>query len=132
LSRDKDTKTSILTLSSTPIFGAEQSTGSPVSRSVGNSVSNTRAVCETGRYTCGAVGTVESGFSNQYLNPALRGRNKFGSIRYMVDLPFEPVAIRQNLDLVCPYCFFGGPDKTPGRTIDMTIDLASRVSKTSP
>lgn len=71
-------------------------------------------------------------FSNQYLNPALRARNKFGSIRHMVDLPFEPVALRQNLDLVCPYCFFGGPDKTPGQRINMTIDLASRVSKADP
>jgi hypothetical protein len=71
-------------------------------------------------------------FSNQYLNPALHSKGKFGSIRHMVDLPFEPIQLRQNLDLVCPYCFFGGPDKTPGQTISQTIDLASRISKAGP
>jgi hypothetical protein len=68
-------------------------------------------------------------FSNQYLNPALRSRGKFGSIRHMVDLPFELGQIQQNLDQVCPYCFFGGPDKTPGQTTTLLIDLASRFGK---
>jgi hypothetical protein len=71
-------------------------------------------------------------FSNQYLNPALYSKGKFDSIRHMVDLPFEPFQLRQNLHLVCPYCFFGGPDKTPGQTISLTIDLASRISKAGP
>jgi hypothetical protein len=71
-------------------------------------------------------------FSNQYLNPALRSKGKFGSIRHFVDLPFEPVQLQQNLSLVCPYCFFGGPDKTPGRTITQSLDLASRIGAAGP
>lgn len=71
-------------------------------------------------------------FSNQFLNPALRGRKKFASIRHFVDLPFEILAIQENLDLVCPYCFFGGPDKAFLKLVDMTIDLASRTSRTNP
>ena len=50
-------------------------------------------------------------FSNQYLRAGLNGAFKFGYIRHMVDLPFDMPDLEANRDLVCPYCFFGGPDK---------------------
>lgn len=67
-------------------------------------------------------------FSNQYRNVALRRKFKFDSIRHMVDLPLplELKNIEAHRDLVCPYCFFGGPDKHPGNAVLQTVDLASR------
>jgi len=68
-------------------------------------------------------------FSNQYLNAGMKNPKKFISIRHMVDLPFEPILLRQNAHLVCPYCFFGGPDKTGLTLATQSIDLASRIGK---
>jgi len=64
-------------------------------------------------------------FSNQYLNAALRNPFKFGYIRHMVDLPFDKEELEANRELVCPYCFFGGPDKHAANVLLQTVDLAS-------
>jgi hypothetical protein len=50
-------------------------------------------------------------FSNQFLLPGMTSP-KFVSNRRLTDLPFEMRDIADNRDLVCDYCFFGGPDKT--------------------
>ncbi|MBA3505745.1 MAG: hypothetical protein H0T80_08200 [Betaproteobacteria bacterium] len=44
----------------------------------------------------------------------------------MVDLPFDKEELEANRDLVCPYCFFGGPDKHAANALLQTVDLASR------
>jgi hypothetical protein len=64
-------------------------------------------------------------FSNQYLNVSLHGAFKFGYIRHLVDLPFDQIELEANRALVCPYCFFGGPDKHAANSVLSTIDLAS-------
>ena len=68
-------------------------------------------------------------FSNQYQRAGLHGAFKFGYIRHMVDLPFDKEELEANRDLVCPYCFFGGPDERPDNARLQTVDLASHVGR---
>ena len=67
-------------------------------------------------------------FSNQYL---LYPQNtwKFVSRRRFTGLPFEMKDIEANRDKVCPYCFFGGPDKHPAGPFRATVDLTGTVGK---
>ena len=55
------------------------------------------------------------------------------------NLPLLVRALRPDLDLaawaednrslVCPYCFFGGPDKHPHQLVDATTDLTGAIGK---
>ncbi|HCT78834.1 MAG TPA: hypothetical protein DGG94_17195 [Micromonosporaceae bacterium] len=49
-------------------------------------------------------------FSGQFLR--YPGTNKFQMLRRFSTLPFEFTEIEQHRNEVCPYCFFGGPDKS--------------------
>ena len=53
-------------------------------------------------------------FSNQYLLPQKHAPWKQYDIHYLNELPFDDRFLEKHLDLVCPYCFFGGPDKHHG------------------
>lgn len=65
-------------------------------------------------------------FSNQYLRyPNTR---KFVSLRRFTGLPFEILDLEANRDKVCPYCFFGGPDKHYG-PFKSEYDLTGVVGK---
>ena len=66
-------------------------------------------------------------FSNQYMNPQMYNSWKFGSVRRFTGLPFEMRNIAQNLDIACPYCFFGGPDKVHNPLVS-TMDLTGVVA----
>lgn len=68
-------------------------------------------------------------FSGQFLNPALLAPKKFGSIRHMVDLPFDG-PFEAHRDQLCDYCFFGGPDKH-GR-VTLSVDLTAVGSRHTP
>jgi hypothetical protein len=64
-------------------------------------------------------------FSNQYERftvPSQKYR-----VYHLSDLPFDIEEINQNLDLVCPYCFFGGPDKGYHPWYVKAIDITSKV-----
>jgi hypothetical protein len=50
-------------------------------------------------------------FSNQYLLPQNRAVWKYYDVQFLSELPFDKRFLRSSRDLVCPYCFFGGPDK---------------------
>jgi hypothetical protein len=67
-------------------------------------------------------------FSDQYLrlpgNPA-----KFVSLRRFTGLPFAWSEIENNRDKVCPYCFFGGPDKHPIDVYKSKYDLTGAVAQ---
>lgn len=62
-------------------------------------------------------------FSNQFLLPSMRARDKFPRIRHFTGLPFDFSDIEQNRNLVCPYCFFGGPDKHAHTELGPATDL---------
>jgi hypothetical protein len=68
-------------------------------------------------------------FSNQYLLPQ-RGHAawKFYDVRYLGALPFDERFIERYRDLVCPYCFFGGPDKHAGDPLS-GVDFSGVVGK---
>jgi hypothetical protein len=68
-------------------------------------------------------------FSNQYLLPGMYLPGKFISLRRFTGLPFDMVDIEANRDLVCPYCFFGGPDKHARPLIEAVTDLTGVVGK---
>jgi hypothetical protein len=68
-------------------------------------------------------------FSNQYLSTSMYLPGKFISLRRFTGLPFDLIDIEDNRDLVCPYCFFGGPDKHPNQFIEATTDLTGAVGK---
>jgi hypothetical protein len=64
-------------------------------------------------------------FSNQYerfTRPSPKYR-----VYHLSHLPFDIEEINQNLDLVCPYCFFGGPDKGYHPWYVKAIDINSKV-----
>jgi hypothetical protein len=67
-------------------------------------------------------------FSNQYerfTTPSPKYR-----VYHLSHLPFDMEEINQNLDLVCPYCFFGGPDKGYHPWYVKAIDITSKfISK---
>ena len=50
-------------------------------------------------------------FSNQYLLPQNKAAWKHYEVRFLSELPFDERFLRWNRDMVCQYCFFGGPDK---------------------
>ncbi len=66
-------------------------------------------------------------FSNQYLSKSMYLPGKFISLRRFTGLPFDMVDIEDNRDLVCPYCFFGGPDKHPNQFYDAVTDLTGVI-----
>ncbi|HEY5806330.1 MAG TPA: hypothetical protein VIT67_00085, partial [Povalibacter sp.] len=68
-------------------------------------------------------------FSNQYLLPSMRSPFVFVSLRRFTGLPFDLVDIEANRDQVCPYCFFGGPDKHPGTSVTSTVDQTGVIGK---
>jgi len=68
-------------------------------------------------------------FSNQFLSPSMYLPGKFISLRRFTGLPFDLVDIEDNRSLVCPYCFFGGPDKHPHQLVDATTDLTGAIGK---
>ena len=68
-------------------------------------------------------------FSNQYLRPTFYHPAVFVSLRRFTGLPFDLRDIEANRNLVCPYCFFGGPDKHPGTTVQNAVDLTGVVGK---
>jgi hypothetical protein len=68
-------------------------------------------------------------FSNQYLTPRFHDPAVFISLRRFTGLPFEMRDIEANRDLVCPYCFFGGPDKHPDGPFSNPVDLTGVVGK---
>ena len=68
-------------------------------------------------------------FSNQYLSTSMYLPGKFISLRRFTGLPFDLIDIEDNRDLVCPYCFFGGPDKHPNQIVNATTDLTGVVGK---
>lgn len=68
-------------------------------------------------------------FSNQYLSASFRAPGKFISLHRFTGLPFDMIDIEQNRSLVCPYCFFGGPDKHPNQFVDSAVDLTGTVGK---
>jgi hypothetical protein len=47
-------------------------------------------------------------FADKYSNQLLKGN---GQLSYLNQLPFDIADIENHRDEVCPYCFFGGPDK---------------------
>lgn len=68
-------------------------------------------------------------FSNQYLLPSMRSPFVFVSLRRFTGLPFDLVDIEAHRDQVCPYCFFGGPDKHPGTSITNKVDQTGVIGK---
>jgi len=68
-------------------------------------------------------------FSNQYLSTSMYLPGKFISLRRFTGLPFDMIDIEDNRELVCPYCFFGGPDKHPNQFVNATTDLTGVVGK---
>ena len=68
-------------------------------------------------------------FSNQYLRPGMAISGKFVSLRRFTGLPFDMVDIEANGHLVCPYCFFGGPDNTLASLHTSKYDLTGAVGK---
>jgi len=68
-------------------------------------------------------------FSNQYLLPSMRSPFVFVSLRRFTGLPFDLVDIEAHRGQVCPYCFFGGPDKHPGTSITSTLDRTGVIGK---
>jgi hypothetical protein len=68
-------------------------------------------------------------FSNQYLLPGMSVNGKFVSLRRFTGLPFDMIDIQANRHLVCPYCFFGGPDKTLASLKTSKYDLTGAVGK---
>lgn len=68
-------------------------------------------------------------FSNQYLVPSMYCKWKFRSLRFITDLPFEMRNIEVNRWRICPYCFFGGPDKHARTPIQSTMDLTGVAGK---
>lgn len=68
-------------------------------------------------------------FSNQYLRPEFHHPARFISLRRFTGLPFEMPDIEANRILVCPYCFFGGPDKHPGTVFHNPVDTTGTVGK---
>ena len=68
-------------------------------------------------------------FSNQWLSKSFRMPGKFISLRRFTGLPFDLIDIEDNRALVCPYCFFGGPDKHPRQFVDSAVDLTGTVGK---
>ncbi|RZJ13610.1 MAG: hypothetical protein EOP39_00570 [Rubrivivax sp.] len=68
-------------------------------------------------------------FSNQYLLPSMRSPFVFVSLRRFTGLPFDLVDIEANRDKVCPYCFFGGPDKHPGTSVTSKVDRTGVIGK---
>ena len=69
-------------------------------------------------------------FSDQYLDlPGQPG--KFVSLRRFTGLPFEMNDIEAHRDKVCPYCFFGGPDKHATALFLNKYDLTGAVRKLS-
>jgi hypothetical protein len=68
-------------------------------------------------------------FSNQWLSQSFRMPGKFISLRRFTGLPFDLVNIEANRALVCPYCFFGGPDKHPNQLVDNMVDLTGTVGR---
>jgi hypothetical protein len=69
-------------------------------------------------------------FSDQYLTlPGNPG--KFISLHRFTGLPFEMRDIAANREKVCPYCFFGGPDKHPSDQYVSKYDLTGAFSQNS-
>jgi hypothetical protein len=68
-------------------------------------------------------------FSNQYLLPSMRSPFVFISLRRFTGLPFDLRDIEAHRDQVCPYCFFGGPDKHPGTSITNKVDQTGVIGK---
>lgn len=68
-------------------------------------------------------------FSNQYLLPSMRSPFVFISLRRFTGLPFDLSDIEAHRDQVCPYCFFGGPDKHPGTSITSKVDQTGVIGK---
>ena len=68
-------------------------------------------------------------FSNQFLSPTMYLPTKFISLRRFTGLPFDLIDIEANRDLVCPYCFFGGPEKHPNQLVDAVTDLTGVIGK---
>jgi hypothetical protein len=67
-------------------------------------------------------------FSNQYLLPGMNSE-KFVSLRRFTGLPFDDRFIEANRKLVCPYCFFGGPDKQGIDPFPTTVELSGTLRK---
>jgi hypothetical protein len=67
-------------------------------------------------------------FSNQYILPGMNSA-KFVSLRRFTGLPFEDRFIEANRHLVCPYCFFGGPDKHGLDPFPTTVELSGTLRK---
>lgn len=68
-------------------------------------------------------------FSNQYLLPSMRSPFVFISLRRFTGLPFDLIDIEAHRAEVCPYCFFGGPDKHPGSMITNKVDQTGVIGK---
>ena len=68
-------------------------------------------------------------FSNQYLLPSMRSPFVFISLRRFTGLPFDLIDIEAHRNQVCPYCFFGGPDKHPGTSITSKVDQTGVIGK---
>jgi hypothetical protein len=68
-------------------------------------------------------------FSNQFLSPSMYAPGKFISLRRFTGLPFDMIDIEANRDLVCPYCFFGGPDKHSNNVFEAGTDLTGVIGK---
>lgn len=68
-------------------------------------------------------------FSNQYLNPSMYMPGKFISLRRFTGLPFDMIDIEDNRDLVCHYCFFGGPDKHSNLLLTSPTDLTGVIGR---
>lgn len=68
-------------------------------------------------------------FSNQYLLPSMRSPFVFISLRRFTGLPFDLIDIEAHRNQVCPYCFFGGPDKHPGTSITNKVDQTGVIGK---
>jgi hypothetical protein len=67
-------------------------------------------------------------FSNQYILPGMNS-GKFVSLRRFTGLPFEMSEIEANLHLVCPYCFFGGPNRGSVKLHTSLYELTGAVGK---
>jgi hypothetical protein len=62
-------------------------------------------------------------FSNGYLLPSMHAAFKFFSSRHFTELPFDVRFLEAHRDLLCPYCFFGGPDKHAPDPLLTGVDL---------
>jgi hypothetical protein len=67
-------------------------------------------------------------FSNQYILPGMNSA-KFVSLRKFTGLPFDERFIEANRKLVCPYCFFGGPDKHGIDPFPTKVELSGTLRK---